>query len=82
MEVWKSTDADTKKIEDEENKITYQEELKLHLAEKRKHNDNLVKVYDKIMKDWSTDAMKRRIDESKLSKKMIHNNPVELLVEI
>ena len=34
------------------------------------------------MKDWSTDAMKRRIDESKLSKKMIHNNPVELLVEI
>ena len=82
LEVSKSTDADTKKTEDEENKMTYQEELKLHLAEKRKYNDDLVKVYGEIMKDWCTDAMKRRIDESKLSKKMIHNNPVELLVEI
>ena len=57
LEVSKSTDADAKKTEDEENKMTYQEELKLHLAEKRKYNDDLVKVYGEIMKDWCTDCL-------------------------
>ena len=56
LEVSKSSDAETKKTEDEDNKMTYQEELKLHLAEKPKCNDDLVKVYGEIMKDWSTDA--------------------------
>ena len=34
------------------------------------------------MKDHCTDAMRRRMDESKITSQNIHNNPVEILDEM
>jgi len=56
--------------------------LKLHIVEKKRYENDLVKTYGEIMKDYCADSMLRRIDEAKLTNSSIHNNPVELLLEI